>query len=66
MSANLYTIQDLLIGKIYRSNSIVGEIVEVIPHPKSVYYNDATPYLVRVRGEGADYQFRTVAVKDND
>jgi len=66
MSANLYTIQDLLIGKIYRSNSIVGEIVEAQPHPKSVYYSNATPYLVRVRGEGANYQFRTIAVKDNE
>ena len=66
MSANLYTIEDLLIGKIYRSKSLTGEIVEAEPHPKSVYYSNATPYLVRVRGEGANYQYRTIAVKEND
>lgn len=66
MSANIYTIESLLMGKTYRSNSLVGEIVDVEPHPKSVHYSNATPYLVRVRGEGANYQYRTIAVKDND
>jgi hypothetical protein len=65
MSANLYSIESLLIGKTYRSNSLTGEIVEAEPHPSCVHYDNATPYLVRVRGEGANYQYRTVAVKDN-
>jgi len=62
--ANIYTIEDLLIGKPYNSYSLIGEIVEAEPHPKSVYFANATPYLVRVRGEGAEYHYRTIAVKD--
>lgn len=66
MSANLYTIEDLLIGKIYRSRSIEGEIVSAEKHPASVWYDNAEAYLVRVRGLGANYQYRTLAVKVND
>ena len=66
MSANLYTIESLLIGKTYRSNSLTGEIVDVEAHPHPVWYDNATPYLVRVRSEGARYHYRTVAVKDNN
>ena len=66
MSANIYSIESLLVGKTYRSNSLVGEIVEAEPHPKCVHYANATPYLVRVRGEGGNYQYRTIAIKDNN
>jgi hypothetical protein len=61
--ANLYSIENLLIGKTYRSNSLTGEIVDAEKHPSCVYYSDADAYLVRVRSEGANYHYRTVAVK---
>ena len=66
MSANLYSIENLLVGKTYRSNSLVGEIVDAEKRNDAVWYDNATAYLVRVRGEGANYQYRTIAVKDND
>ena len=64
--ANLYTIENLLIGKTYRSNSLTGEIVDAEKRNDSVYYSDAEAYLVRVRSEGANYHYRTIAVKVND
>jgi len=64
--ANLYTIENLLIGKTYRSNSLVGEIIDAEKRNDSVYYSDAEAYLVRVRGEGGRYTYRTIAVKVND
>ena len=64
MSANLYTIEDLLIGKLYRSKTLVGEIVSAEKDNRAVWYGENTePYLVRVRGEFANYQYRTIAVK---
>jgi len=66
MSANIYSIENLLVGKTYRSNSLVGEIVEAEKHPACVWYENAEAYLVRVRGEFGNYQFRTIAVRNND
>lgn len=66
MSANLYTIENLLIGKIYRSNSLVGEIVEAEKDTRPIYYADAEAFRVRVRSEGGRYTYRTVAVKVSD
>jgi len=34
MSANLYNIESLLVGKTYRSRSVEGEIVSAEKHPK--------------------------------
>jgi len=62
MSANLYNIESLLIGKPYRSRSVEGEIVEAEKHPKCVYYADAEAYLVRIRKSMGGYTYRTVAV----
>ena len=64
--ANLYTIENLLIGKIYNSKSLRGEIVDAEKRNDSVYYSDADAYLVRVRSEGANYHYRTIAVKVSD
>ena len=64
--ANLYTIEHLLIGKTYRSSSLVGEIIDAEKRNDSVYYSDAEAYLVRVRSEGANYHYRTIAVRNND
>ena len=64
MSANIYRIEDLLIGKIYRSNSIEGEIVGAEKHPHAVWYDGAESYLVEVRNPRSIHNtFRTVAVK---
>ncbi len=63
MSANLYSVQSLLVGKTYRSNTLTGEIVSAEPHPKAVWYEGAESYLVEVRKPMGGYTYRTVAVK---
>ena len=61
--ANLYKIEDLLIGKIYRSNSLTGEIVSAEKDNRSVWYGDNTEsYLVEVNSIYRN-KWRTVAVK---
>jgi len=62
MSANLYNIESLLIGKTYRSRSVTGEIISAEKHPKCVHYADAEAYLVEIRKQGGGYTYRTVAV----
>ena len=62
MSANLYNIESLLVGKTYRSRSVEGEIVSAEKHPKAVWYQDAEAYLVQIRKQGGGYTYRTVAV----
>jgi len=60
--ANLYKIEDLLIGKIYRSNSLTGEIVSAEKDNRSVWYGDNTEsYLVEVNSIYRN-KWRTVAV----
>jgi len=49
MSANVYTIEELLIGKTYRSRTVEGEIISAEQHPKGIYYQDSESYLVQVR-----------------
>ena len=63
--ANIYSIENLLIGKIYRSKSLTGEIIDVEPHKTACYLN-AEAFLVRIRKDGGGYTYRTVAVKDKD
>ena len=64
MSANVYTIPDLLIGKNYRSNSLNGEIVMAEIHPQAVWYDGAEAYRVQVRDSlKGNYTYRSVAVK---
>jgi hypothetical protein len=62
MSANLYTIESLLIGKTYRSRSVEGEIVSAEKHPQAVWYADAEAYLVEIRKNTGGYTYRSVAV----
>lgn len=60
--SNLYSIESLLIGKAYRSRSIVGIIEDADPRP-NVYYADADAYAVRVRPtNGGLDEWRTLAV----
>ena len=63
MSANVYTIERLLVGKIYRSNSVTGEIISAEKND-DVWYADCETYKVQVR---APYSikdtYRYVAIK---
>ena len=64
MSANIYTIESLLVGKIYNSKTLTGEIISAEPHPKAVWYDGCDSYLVEIRDSlRGRYSFRTVAVK---
>ena len=61
--ASLYKIEDLLIGKTYRSNSLTGEIVSAEKDNRAVWYGDNTEsYLVEVNSIYRN-KWRTVAVK---
>jgi hypothetical protein len=61
MSANLYNVQSLLIGKAYRSSSLEGIIQDA--EPSDVYYENANAYRVRVRPtHGLQDTYRVVAV----
>ena len=63
MSANLYTIEDLLVGKAYRSRSLEGIIQSAEKREDSVWYDNAEAYLVRVRPtNGYSDEYRTIAV----
>jgi len=66
MSANVYSIENLLVGKIYRSKSVEGEIVSAEKHPKGVWYENCESYLVEIRKPQGGYTFRTLAVKVSD
>ena len=71
MSANLYTTESLLIGKAYRSRTIEGIIQSAEKREDSVWYDNATAYLVRVRpyiggiGIVSRDEYRTIAVENN-
>lgn len=63
MSANVYTIESLLMHKPYRSNTLTGEIVDAEKHPSCVHYgSNKEAYLIRVRDNFANYHYRTIAV----
>ena len=47
MSANVYSIESLLVGKTYRSKSVTGEIISA--EKSDVWYADCESYLVQVR-----------------
>jgi len=64
VTANLYTIEDLLVGKYYRSNTLEGEIVSAEKDPRDTFYGmNKQSYLVEV---GPSRKVRTVAVKLGD
>lgn len=66
MSANLYTIENLLVGKLYFSRSVQGEIVSAEAHPQAVWYDGAEAYRVQIRKSNGGYTYRSVAVKVSD
>jgi hypothetical protein len=63
MSANVYTIESLLVGKLYRSKTLTGEIISAEIHPKAVWYQGCETYLVEIRNSNGGYSHRTLAVK---
>jgi hypothetical protein len=58
MSANIYSVESLLVGKEYISRSIRGTIVRAEKHPHAVWYENAEAYLVEL----SNGKFRTLAV----
>ncbi len=64
MSANVYTIESLLVGTNYRSRTLQGEIISAEKHPKAVWYDGCETYLVEVSpNSGYGTTYRTVAVR---
>ena len=63
--ANLYTIQDLLIGKTYNSKTLTGEIVSAEKSNQPIWYGENTEaYLVEIFSPHTlKNKFRTIAVK---
>lgn len=67
MSANVYTIKDLLVGTSYSSRTLQGEIISAEEHPHAVWYQGCESYLVEIQpNSGYGTKFRTVAVKVGD
>ena len=67
MSANVYSVSDLLVGFQYRSATLQGRIISAEKHPHAVWYDGADAYLVAIQPErGIRTQYRTIAVKVGD
>ena len=66
MSANVYSIENLLVGKMYNSRSVSGEIVSAEKHPHAVWYDGCESYLVEIRKPYGGYTYRSVAIRVND
>ena len=65
MATKLYTIENLLVGKTYRSRSrhFEGEIVSATPRPAIWYGENTEAYLIEVNARGLRNKFATIAVK---
>ncbi len=65
MATKLYTIENLLIGKIYRSTNrhFEGEIVSARPRTEIWYGENTEAYLIEVNARGLRNKFATIAVK---
>ena len=62
--ANLYTIENLLVGKTYNSKTLRGEIISAEKSPQPIWYGENTEaYLVGVVSNTGKYSYRTLAVK---
>lgn len=68
MSANVYSIENLLVGHYYRSRSVEGEISHAEKDDRAVWYGENTEsYLVEIRPTNSIKSvWRTVAVKVSD
>ena len=65
MATKLYTIESLLVGKNYRSNSrhFSGEIISAEPRPAIWYGENTEAYLIEINAGGLRNKFATIAVK---
>jgi hypothetical protein len=63
--ANLYTIENLLIGKTYNSKTLRGEIISAEKSSQPIWYGENTEaYLVEINNPNLfRNSFRTIAVK---
>jgi hypothetical protein len=63
--ANLYTIENLLIGKTYDSKTLRGEIISAEKSSQPIWYGENTEaYLVEINNPNSfRNSFRTIAVK---
>ena len=68
MATKLYTIENLLIGKTYRSNSrhFEGEIISATPRPEIWYGEKTEAYLIEISTGGFRNKFATIAVKGGE
>jgi hypothetical protein len=71
MSANIYTIENLLVGKTYRSSTLIGEIISAEKHPQPIWYEGCETYLVEVAPNSGSNTwgrrtYRTIAVKTTE
>jgi hypothetical protein len=69
MSANVYTIESLLVGKTYHSRTLKGEIISA--EKSDVWYADCESYRVQVRPHYPSVfnlkdTYRILAVRIND
>ena len=65
--ANLYTIEDLLIGRTYRSKSVEGKIVSAQKSNQPIWYGENTEaYLIEADEGMLKNKYRTIAVKVSD
>ena len=64
MSANIYSIESLLVGHYYRSRSVEGEITHAEKDNRAVWYGEnCESYLVEIRPTyGTKKVWRTLAV----
>jgi hypothetical protein len=63
MSANVYSVESLLIGKTYNSRTLTGEIIDAEKTDK-VWYADCDTYRVQVRSRNSfKDNYRYLAVK---
>ena len=66
MSANVYSVENLLVGKTYYSNSVTGEIISA-EKDNSVWYSESDTYKVEISPRnGFKNTYRYVAVKTGE
>jgi hypothetical protein len=66
MSANVYNVESLLVGKMYYSRTVKGEIIDAEKTSK-VWYADCDTYRVKVRPLNSfNDTYRYLAVKTGD
>lgn len=65
MATKLYTIESLLVGKIYRSKSrnFQGEIISAEKRDGIWYGENTEAYLIEINAGGLRNKFATIAVK---